>query len=45
MAEAERKASEAGTKRVLVLSALGTKQYYERLGYSHVGPYMGKKIN
>ena len=45
LAEAERKAGEAGASRVLVLSALGTKQYYERLGYSHVGPYMGKVIN
>jgi elongator complex protein 3 len=45
LAEAERKAREAGAGRVLVLSALGTKQYYERFGYSHVGPYMGKAIN
>lgn len=45
LAEAERKAREAGRSRVLVLSALGTNQYYERLGYSHVGPYMGKTIN
>jgi elongator complex protein 3 len=45
LAEAERKAREAGRSRILVLSALGTKQYYERLGYSHVGPYMGKTIN
>ena len=45
LAEAERRAGEAGASRVLVLSALGTKQYYERLGYSHVGPYMGKVIN
>jgi len=45
LAEAERKAREAGASKVLVLSALGTKQYYERLGYSRVGPYMGKVIN
>jgi len=45
LGEAERKAKQAGASRVLVLSALGTKQYYERLGYSHVGPYMGKVIN
>ncbi len=45
LAEAERKAGEAGASKVLVLSGLGTKQYYERLGYSHVGPYMGKEMN
>jgi elongator complex protein 3 len=45
LSEAERRASEAGASRVLVLSALGTKEYYRRAGYRTIGPYMGKEIN
>jgi len=43
--EAESMAGERGASRILVLSALGTKQYYEHSGYGHVGTYMGKKLN
>ena len=45
LAEAEERAAEAGARKVLVLSALGTKEYYRRLGYDSLGPYMRKKIN
>jgi elongator complex protein 3 len=43
--EAESQSRTQGVRKILVLSALGTKPYYERSGYSHVGPYMGKKLN
>jgi len=28
--------------RIIIISALGTKQYYKRFGYHHDGPYMSK---
>lgn len=31
-------------RRILVISALGTKQYYKRLGYMHDGAYMSKTL-
>jgi elongator complex protein 3 len=31
-------------KKILVISALGTKQYYNRLGYEYDGVYMSKTI-
>jgi len=31
-------------KKVLVISALGTKQYYMRFGYHHEGPYVSKML-
>jgi elongator complex protein 3 len=40
LAEAETKARQAGANRVLVLSALGTKEYYRREGYHSRGAYM-----
>jgi elongator complex protein 3 len=33
-----------GFKKILVISALGTKQYYKRFGYRHNGVYMSKKL-
>jgi elongator complex protein 3 len=33
-----------GFRRILVISALGTKQYYERLGYGRDGVYMSKTL-
>jgi elongator complex protein 3 len=44
LAEAEEKAKRAGANKVLVLSALGTKEYYRREGYGQLGPYMCKRI-
>ena len=43
--EAEMIARQKGAGRILVISALGTKEYYKRVGYDHVGPYMGKTLN
>jgi elongator complex protein 3 len=43
--EAESQARIHGARKLLVLSALGTKPYYRRSGYDYVGPYMGKKLN
>ena len=45
LAEAERIAREEYDRRkVVVISALGTKQYYMRTGHQHDGPYMSKKL-
>jgi len=45
LAEAERRTREDfGLKRILVISALGTKQYYERFGYTRDGVYMSKNL-
>jgi elongator complex protein 3 len=45
MAEAERIASEEyGVEKLLVMSALGTKRYYERLGYRRDGVYVSKPL-
>jgi elongator complex protein 3 len=45
LAEAEAIARERGANRIVVLSALGTKGYYQRAGYDYVGAYMGKALN
>ena len=45
MAEAEEKARSAGATKVLVLSALGTKEYYRREGCHSLGPFMSKVVN
>lgn len=43
LAEAERISKmEFGAERILVISAVGTRQYYSSLGYSLYGPYMSK---
>lgn len=45
LAEAERVcAEEFGVKRILVISAVGTRPYYHKLGYSLYGPYMHKDL-
>jgi elongator complex protein 3 len=45
LAKAERITKENyGLKRILIISALGTKQYYKRLGYTYDGVYMSKTI-
>ena len=43
--DAETVAREMGARKLLVISALGTKEYYKRAGYDYVGPYMGKSLN
>jgi elongator complex protein 3 len=43
--EAERIAKEElGVRKVAVISAVGTRQYYNRMGYSQDGPYVSKVI-
>lgn len=45
LAEAERiTREEHNLKKLLVISALGTKEYYMRLGYQHDGVYMSKML-
>ncbi len=45
MAEAERAAREDhGLGKIVVMSALGTKPYYDRLGYGREGAYMSKRL-
>jgi elongator complex protein 3 len=44
--EAERLASaELGLKKLLVISALGTRRYYMRFGYERDGVYVSKRLN
>jgi elongator complex protein 3 len=42
--EAESLARREGRKKILVTSALGTRQYYSRLGYDSDGPYVSKAL-
>ncbi|MEM1581143.1 MAG: tRNA uridine(34) 5-carboxymethylaminomethyl modification radical SAM/GNAT enzyme Elp3 [Candidatus Bathyarchaeia archaeon] len=42
--KAEEISIEQGCKKILVTSALGTKRYYVRLGYTYDGPYMSKNL-
>jgi elongator complex protein 3 len=45
LSEAERLSREDyGLGKVLVISALGTKQYYKRFGYDYDGVYMSKLL-
>jgi elongator complex protein 3 len=45
LSEVERISKEEyGRRKILVTSALGTKQYYMKLGYSYDGPYMAKRL-
>jgi len=45
MNEAERISKEEfDAKRLLVISAVGTREYYRKIGYSLLGPYMLKEL-
>jgi elongator complex protein 3 len=45
LAEAERITRETyNLEKILVISALGTKNYYRRLGYDYEGVYMSKSL-
>jgi elongator complex protein 3 len=45
MKEAERIVrDEFGLRRISVLSAIGTRDYYRKIGYSKNGPYMTKSL-
>ena len=46
MKEAEKISKEEfDAKKILVISAVGTREYYKKLGYSLYGPYMSKILN
>ena len=46
MREAEKISKEEfDAKKILVISAVGTREYYQKLGYSLYGPYMTKSLN
>ncbi|MDG6964253.1 MAG: tRNA uridine(34) 5-carboxymethylaminomethyl modification radical SAM/GNAT enzyme Elp3 [Nitrososphaerota archaeon] len=40
----EAASSEFGVRKLLVISAVGTRGYYRRLGYEREGPYMAKGL-
>ncbi len=45
MEEAERIArDEHGSEKILVISGVGTRHYYRKLGYEIDGPYMSKML-
>lgn len=45
MSQAEKIAKdEFDAKRLLVISAVGTREYYRKIGYSLLGPYMSKEL-
>lgn len=45
LAEAERTAKEDyGSEKIVVISALGTKEYYKQFGYCYDGPYVSKRL-
>ena len=45
LAEAEHiTREEYGRKKIVVISALGTKEYYMRFGYGYDGPYVSKRL-
>jgi len=45
LSEAERfSVEDYDCRKVVVMSALGTKQYYRRFGYDYDGPYMSKAL-
>jgi elongator complex protein 3 len=46
LSEAERVSTEDYDRnKIVVISALGTKQYYKLFGYCHDGPYVSKQLN
>ncbi|MEF8880335.1 MAG: tRNA uridine(34) 5-carboxymethylaminomethyl modification radical SAM/GNAT enzyme Elp3 [Candidatus Nanohaloarchaea archaeon] len=45
MEKAEEKARELGRSEVVVISAVGTREYYRKFGYEKEGPYMVKEID
>ena len=44
MQEAEKIAKEAGYKKLAVISGIGVKEYYRKLGYKNIGTYLVKNI-
>ncbi len=44
MEEAERIAKKYGKRKMIVISGIGVKEYYRKLGYEKDGPYMSKSF-
>ena len=44
MENAEEKAQDLGREKIVVISAVGTREYYRKLGYEKEGPYMVKNL-
>lgn len=44
MREAEAISSDKGAEKIMVISAVGTRQYYQNMGYRPRGPYMEKVL-
>ncbi len=44
LARAEEIAGRAGKDKLLIISGVGARPYYAKLGYERDGPYMGKKL-
>ena len=44
MAEAEKLSKNAGYKKIAVISSVGTREYYRKLGYKLEGTYMTKTL-
>lgn len=45
MEASEEKAREIGRDKVVVISAVGTREYYRKFGYEREGPYMVKELD
>lgn len=45
MKKAEEKAKELGKNKVVVISAVGTREYYRKFDYEKEGPYMVKELD
>ena len=44
MQKAEEIASQGKFKKIAVISAIGTRQYYQKLGYQKADTYMTKQL-
>ncbi|MCB9358372.1 tRNA uridine(34) 5-carboxymethylaminomethyl modification radical SAM/GNAT enzyme Elp3 [Candidatus Woesearchaeota archaeon] len=44
MAAAEKIAIEEGREKIVIISGVGVREYYRKLGYEKEGPYMVKKV-
>ena len=44
LAEAENIAKKEGKNKMVVISGIGVREYYRKLGYKLEGPYMVKKV-
>lgn len=44
MTEAERLAAKAGYAKIAVIAAVGTREYYKKLGYKSESTYMVKRL-